>query len=255
MIQNNLFHTQPLILHASVYGIKGRVLEFWEKIRNLATRNPKTHLRIPNVTVITWNNLQKGCFESSCERQGVQYTVLGKEVKQWSHYYKLQYTVDLINSLETEYIICCDSHDALLLSQPENILDKFLQKFDCDILFGGECKFYPDLKNPVTNKWKKFQSNIAKSKFCYLSAGAYIGRKEVVKEFLTNCNKIHPCELFDCSPYKWYPGGKEIGCDQSTMQCTFPSFYPRIQIDYKCEIFQNLAYNHPNDVGFLPIRL
>lgn len=255
MIKNNLFDSYPLAVHASVGGLKGRMLEFWEKLRDRATRKTKELKNVPNITVVTWNNLKKGCFEMSCEQQGVDYIVLGADKKQWSNYYKLQLTVDLLESTESEYVLACDSHDALLLGDPLEIVARF-QDFECDILFCSECRFYPNLQNKVTEQWKAYQTAVAKSKFAYLSAGTYVGKKDACIEFLTACNKVRPYELFDCSPHPRYVGREDgIGCDQSTMQHTFPKFYPRLQLDYFCKVFQTLAWASPDDVGFSELKL
>ena len=43
-----------------------------------------------------------------------------------------------------------------------------------------------------------------------------------------------------------------FGCDQSSVHHVWPQFYPRVQLDYKCEIFINVANLPPKDVCFYP---
>ena len=175
---------------------------------------------------------------------------MGSEIKEWNNYLKFDFNIEIAKNCTTEYIMGCDSHDVLLLGHPVEIVDKF-KSFDCDLLFNSEVFFYPDYNEPVLQNWKEFEISVAQTKHCFLNSGSWIGKRDFCEEFFSQCQKVRVHDLFDCEPYRALRKSY-IGCDQSSVHHVWPRFHPKVQLDYRCEIFINVANLPSEDVSFHP---
>lgn len=245
LIQNNHSGQFPIIIHAPDWNKN----YWWTKI--LRTQIPTTKCDLSNeLTIITWNNQSKGQFETSLELRSIPYTCLGSQIVQWSNYYKLSLTLDALKTINTEFVMGCDSHDVIICGSPKRIVEQF-RCFTCDLLFNSEKYFYPDFDEPVIQRWKLFEFSVGKGKFRYLNSGAWIGRREFCLEFFTEANKVRVYDLFDCERYQFLRSSS-IGCDQSSIHHIFSKFFPKVQLDYDCVIFQNIANINKNDISIVP---
>ena len=240
------FATCPCVIHAP-----NQTWDVWKKIHKMFFNYSHKNLATSDdLTIITWNNLNKGCFEKSMDLQGVSYQVLGSDIKEWNNYLKFDFNVEIADNCKTEFLMGCDSHDVIMLGSPKEIVSKF-KTFNCDLLFNSEKFFYPNYDEKILQRWKRFEVSVAQTELCFLNSGAWIGKTDFCKKFFSECQKIRVHDLFDCEPY---PALRKsyIGCDQSSVHHVWPQFYPRVQLDYKCEIFINVANLPPKDVCFYP---
>jgi hypothetical protein len=197
------------------------------------------------LTILTWNNLPKGVLEDSLELAGLPYVVKGKDRVVWNNLMKFRFNLEVIDQVETEYVMGLDAHDVVFLGKPKDAVDRF-SKMDCSMLFNAETKFYPDIPHPYYQENKKYQESIAQSKFCYLNAGAWIGRREFCREFWQACRDVRFWEIVDCSnPPKLY------SCDQSVIHAVFNKYWPNVMLDYWCSIFLNVSFVSADDVSIL----
>lgn len=142
-----------------------------------------------NITIITWNNTGiKGCCELSLDKLGLDYLVLGKNIRNWRNINKITSALEVIDSIKTPYVMALDCFDVIVLRDPYEAVEKF-KAMNCDMLFNGEKYFYPDYGlmatgyYSITDKWKNFEANIEKSVWKYLNSGALLAKTEFYKEF------------------------------------------------------------------------
>jgi len=206
-----------------------------------------------NITIITWNNTGiKGCCELSLDKLGLDYLVLGKNIRNWRNINKITSALEVIDSIKTPYIMALDCFDVIVLRDPYEAVEKF-KAMDCDMLFNGEKFFYPDYGlmatgyYSITDKWKNFEANIEKSAWKYLNSGALLAKTEFYKEFLMNClqryntlNEERESFPLPKDPfYKKYPVYKISDSDQLIAHWMHYDYYPKIKIDYQMKIFFN----------------
>jgi hypothetical protein len=96
------------------------------------------------------------------------------------------------------------------------IIEKFLLK-NCDILFNAEINCWP---KDYSDEKKWFREP-----FCYLNAGACIGKKESMLKFYSECLSFVKVEDYS---------------EQKIVKQNFYKWYPKILIDDNCSIFQTL---------------
>jgi hypothetical protein len=260
-INNMIFGTTPLVVHApgitrnskkmfiheafNQYWIP--IIRAWEnEAPGICRKETKDEL-----TIITWRNTEtKGCCEISLEKLGLDYLLLGKNIKKWNHINKLTTALEVIDSIKTPYVMALDCFDVIVLRDPYEAVEKF-KAMDCDMLFNAEKIFYPDYgltatgNYSITDEWKHFEASVAQSAWKYLNAGALIVKTKFYKEYLINClqryNKIN--EERDTFPLpqdsldKNNPDHKVNSSDQLLFHWLYHDFYPRIKIDYQMKIF------------------
>ena len=135
---------------------------YWDKIKKLTKSNTKSNTKYisDELEIITWNNIpEKDYFEKSCKNKGIEIKNYGKEIKNWSNYFKFELNLKAAYETKCKYIMGCDSHDALLIGDPNFILKKFLEK-KCFMIFNSEKKFFPDIPEINPQKWKNFQREL-----------------------------------------------------------------------------------------------
>lgn len=206
-----------------------------------------------NISIITWNNTGiKGCCELSLDNLGLDYLVLGKNIRNWRNINKITSALEVIDSIKTPYIMALDCFDVIVLRDPYEALEKF-KSMDCDMLFNAEKIYFPDYGlaatgyYSITDKWKIFEANIENSVWKYLNSGALLAKTEFYKEFLINClqryntlNEDRESFPLPKDPfYKKYPAYKISDSDQLITHWMHYDYYPKIKIDYQMKIFFN----------------
>jgi len=236
MIKNLLHNTEPFFVHFpgnsffSCYS-----LEIKKYIESKTQENKKQML---DFCIITWNseyNKQKGILETSCEKFGYEYKVLGID----SHWKNNRDKINLLleyfsnNNTNYKYLIGCDSFDVVCVRRLDNIIELF-KNFDCDLLFNAERRFWPPRHLPEI---KDFENSIApKNAFNkYLNAGLWIGKYDFCKHFFAYIKTIEK----DLNIMK--------DSEQILIKQGHKKFNKNIKIDYNCILFQNLnLQNHKN---------
>jgi len=240
IVKNNLSGTYPVIVHGP--NAKAPI---WKQLLRCYKRIIQKVEVDDRLTILTWNNLAKGVLEESLDLAGVPHVVKGRDRVVWNNLMKFRFNLEVIDQVKTEYVMGLDSHDVLFLGKPKDVVDRF-STMDCSMLFNAETRFYPDLRVDYYQKNKVFQQSISQSKFCYLNAGAWIGRREFCREFWQSCREVKFWEMVDCSdPPKLY------SCDQSVIHGVFNKYHPKVTLDYHCNIFLNVSFVSDDDVSIL----
>ncbi len=225
MIHNNLFDTNPLIVHA-----QGKI-EFsplWEKI----LVKPIPIVLDNRLDIITWNsgkrnnincNKTLGTFEKSCELFGFTPTVLGKDYgSRWYNRLKIDCTIKYLSTSRCLYTMGCDSSDVLLLGNPNDILGLFLE-MDCDLLFNAELVYWPEKPD-----LREFEEKIGIGPFFYFNSGVWIGRTDFCLEFYKKAKEYSDITLHN-------PFSEQVCTKQA-----YKEFYPKVKVDHTCKVFQTL---------------
>jgi hypothetical protein len=229
--------------------------------RHKLTRNPpsfvlpllcghvKGKLRCPpELTVLLVHNYEfLPIMELSLRYVGIEnYTVLKPQVAgPWHHSNKLVAIFNYLNSgsCKTEYILFCDSNDAVLRDDPGKAI-RYLEEENCDLLFsrtkfkgGYEC--IPHIK-----AWADQLAKQHDSSGWYINSGVYIVRTHFYRQVLEAAmTYITEDDLTGkvygqlrrqgglCERLPGFPKG--CGSDQAIFRYLHPQFYPQIKIDYQ----------------------
>ena len=149
----------------------------------------------------------------------VPYVMKGRGIENWVNTMKAGLLAEYLPTINTKYTMGIDSHDVLLLKDANGIIDVFENDFDCDMLFNGELVSYPE-----NNELAEFEKSIyGESPFRYLNSGVWIAKTEFLK---TVMNDI--LEFRSSRPKS----------DQEIYRKLHKKYYPSVQIDYKCKLFQ-----------------
>ncbi|MBP1709408.1 MAG: hypothetical protein H6Q46_392 [Deltaproteobacteria bacterium] len=201
----------------------------------------------PELTILLTHNYDYLTKMELCLRYvGIDnYIVLRPQVKgPWRHTIKLEMIYNYLKSgtCKTDYILYCDSDDAILRDDPGKAI-RYLEEENCDLLIsstkftGRGYQYLP--------KAKEWADNIAKEQGYpgrYLNFGVFVGQKDFLLEVLEialaysqdyyNQAKHVPFDDFD-GPSEWHSAFPE-GCsiDQIILRYLYPRFYPRMKIDY-----------------------
>ncbi len=224
-LRNTLFGTSPLVVHCP-----GPLHEAWdfftEAVRAVAT--PHRAYR-ESATFVTWNNglrpdKPNGLIEECFARYGCEIQVLGRGVQPWRNVNKLRMTADALANATSEYCVGLDSGDVLIVEHPDEIVRRFRMHFTCDLLFnatGAAC--WPELPQYVMFE-RSLPGAATSHGRCWLNAGAFVGRTDFCRRYFA--------ELADFAERNDAPE------DQSAVKATWPQWYPSVQIDDRCQIFQ-----------------
>jgi hypothetical protein len=236
MIKNTLHDTNPFFVHLPgnpFFSCHSK--EIKEYIESKKEENKKL---IVEFHIITWNskyNQKKGLLETSCEKFGYEYEVLGVDTIWKNNRDKINLLIEYFskNKINHKYIIGCDSYDVACIRKLDNIIELF-KNFNCDLLFNAERRFWPPRHLPEI---KNFENSIApKNAFNkYLNAGLWIGKYDFCKHFFTYVKTIE----------------KNLNIMQDSEQILIKQghkkFDKNVKIDYNCVLFQNLnLQNHKN---------
>jgi hypothetical protein len=228
MLRNTAFGTSPLVAHGQgPHDYK----PFWEPLLERFFATPASSFGAPkDLTILTWNNgnAGMGLLERSLDHLGVPYMVTGRGIEKWvNSEHKPMLTAEALPLITTKYVVGVDSRDAIFLGDPNEIVRRFEADFDCDLVFSADQLNWPNLK-----RFKVFENGLAgarDSEFRYLNSGAWIGRTEFCREFFAQAAKTPPA-----------PEAPEV--DQGILKEIFPAYYPKVQLDYRCRLFQNLGF-------------
>ena len=191
-----------------------------------------------NLDILLCHNYPEAPLAERClNHLGIAgYQVLGREISSFRNFYKIPLVLDHVKKHSTaEYILHLDARDVLLLDNPEKIVKRFITQFSCDILFNAEKGSHPSLfpgipteDQPKIRAIEQFEQSTYPGPFFHLNSGCYIGKREAVIEMLEEAVSH---EGFLAS---------YLHDDQGIFRDIHRRWYPRIQIDHPCRIFQCL---------------
>ncbi len=250
-VKNKKFQTYPSIFHhPGKIGDGNRIIgivKLKELLFNLIGESDngyfqdykeKIFLKIPThsslvstvadkLTVIFVSNLKEGgSGPRSLDYFGIPYRLLGSEVEHWSsNGLKLKFLHDELDSIKTKYFILLDSNDTFVVNDLTRAIEIFETSFNCDMLLNGGQNLWPSWPSGM-NKYQLFCDRIGdifQSDHRYVNTGAFIAKTDFYKEMVENFD-------INDSPLP--------GDDQAAFYPLYQQYYPRIQLDYSCKIFQ-----------------
>jgi hypothetical protein len=234
---NRLFGTRPIAVQA--HGPL-RHQPAWPPIRQAFVEHPAPCFDpAPRITLLTCNNGHPamGLFERSVEARGLSCMVRGSGIFPWVNSTdKPRSILQGLLDMNTEYVLFADSRDAILIGDPQVAVDYLDQHRECDLLFGGD-----RINWPALDRFKQFEATLPgaeESEFRYLNGGIWAGRTEFCREFFAEAVRTAPAPEAPDS-------------EQGILKELFPRFYPRMRLDYRCELIQNIGFVH--DPGIFEI--
>ncbi len=229
MLSNLLFGTRPIIVHGQGHHTNK---PYWQPIKDRFFSTPPRRLGpVTELTIITFNNGHEamGILERSLEHLGVPCLVLGKGVENWvNSKHKPRLALEALERIETKYTMGLDSRDVLVLDDPGIALERFRKLFDCRMLLAADRLNWPPLK-----EFKEFEDSIPEAQeagnFRYLNGGTWIGETEFLRLFFGEAARTEPVE-------------QAAESEQGILKKLFPRYYPEVQLDYRCSIFQTIGF-------------
>jgi hypothetical protein len=139
------------------------------------------------LTIVTWNNHgAPGVLERCLAHLGVtDVVVLGQDKADWCWEYKISLTWDYLESgaCGTEYVLCLDGDDVLVIGHPVEIVNRF-RRSRCEVLFGNTMNDWPPSAECL-----QFELSVADGAgplHRHLNSGGYIGRTAYIRDRLSD---------------------------------------------------------------------
>ncbi|WP_373541659.1 glycosyltransferase domain-containing protein [Chamaesiphon sp.] len=249
-VKNKKFNTYPSIFHHpgkigdgnKILGIiqlkklffasicekeNGCFIDHKEKISfKIPTPSSSISAVANKLTVVFVSNLKEiGSGPRSLDYFGVPYRIIGSQVEQWSNELKLKLLNDELSSIKTKYFMLLDSNDTFIVNDFNRAMKIFETLFDCDILLNAGQNLWPSWPDEM-REHQLFCDRIGervKSNHKYVNTGAFIAKTEFYKEIMKTFD-------IDKSPLP--------GSDQAAFYPLYKQYYPKIQLDHTCKIFQ-----------------
>ncbi len=222
-LHNTLFNTHPYIFHMNGSHLKntaGRKLRtaVFDAI-NGNVYDGQGGIRDTTYFICSSYGERETNIEKTFKFFKVPYVMKGRGTDGWVNTMKAGLLADYLPSINTKYTMGIDSHDVLLLKDANGIVDTFENDFDCDMLFNAELVSYPE-----NNEIAEFEKSIyGNSPFRYLNSGVWIAKTEFLKSVIGDI-----LEFRSSRPKS----------DQEIYRKVHQKYYPRVQIDNTCKIFQ-----------------
>jgi len=201
-------------------------------------RPAPTLRKLPKLSIVTFTSFRfPGSAELSLHHFGVQVDVI-RPPGRWSNIRKITLMRQYLETVDTDYVLCLDSHDAFVTEDVHGIVPAF-EKLGCRMLVQADAHDWPEMEAS-----RRFYDRIAGENrpFRYLCGGIYIGEVDFLKRFFDLSLETEPVRPND---------------DQGPYKLVFERLHPECQLDYRCELFQSLTdYRDPRRPGrFNPVDL
>ena len=138
---------------------------------------------------------------------------------------KIQFFLNVLNSINTEYVMFLDGYD-VLITQLNDIIQKFeSQKYH--VLFGPSCNNYPDVKIDIV------KNRFMHGPYRYFNAGCVIGYRDDLIKFYTEA-----LEFINIS--------NQLKSEQFVLRHVYAKYsyddeQDFVGVDYNCNIFQSMG--------------
>lgn len=198
----------------------------WRRVLDGVDRASPRRLRPETrLTILTWNSRDEA---STLERQfrdcGIPLLVLGKGFDSWRNICKIPLTREACERIETEFVAGLDAFDVCLLGSPALLLRRYMERFEAPLVYSADENFVP---HQFDRRAAESRLPGAASRWRFLNSGAWIGRTEFVRGFYTRAAAELAAD--PSSPF-----------DQFVLHKRFLAEHPQVQLDYRCELFQNI---------------
>lgn len=237
---NPQFGTWPLIMHGHGHHPNKPA---WDELTAWHKAQPEVSLSAPTrVTLITCNNGHPamGLFERSCQKLGLPVKVGGHGRDPWDNARdKPEVILQLLDEVTTPYVVYADSRDAVLVGNPERLVDDFLSHYPQNaFVFGGDRMNWPPI-----SAFKRHEDSLpgaSSSEFRYLNGGAWIASVEAARHVFGESAKR--------------PGHPDAPTsEQGILKQLLLEGQHTIYIDHECRMFQNLGFAKPATLRFEPL--
>lgn len=222
-LKNTIFNTHPYLYHMNGSHLKNRAGRgLRNEVFNFMDNNAYEEeggIRDTTYFICSSHETRETSIERTFKYFKVPYVMKGRGTKGWVNTMKAGLLADYLPNINTKYTMGIDSHDVVLLKDANGIIDTFENDFDCDMLFNGELISYPENKELAT-----FEKSIYEdSPFRYLNSGVWIAKTEFLKSVIGDI-----LEFRSSRPKS----------DQEIYRKLHKKYFPRVQIDSHCKIFQ-----------------
>lgn len=249
-VKNRLFDTYPSIFHHPgkigdgnrILGIVQLKKMFFDLIGDekngyFYDHKEKIRLKIPKpnslqfkeiadkLTVVFVSNLDEiGSGPRSLDHFGIPYRILGSQIDRWSNSLKIKLLNKELPNIKTKYFMLLDSSDTFIINNLSTVIELF-EASNSDMLLNAGQRLWPGWLDEMKD-YQIFCDQIGDqvgSQHRYVNTGALIAKTDFYQEIHTTFN-------VDEAPL--------VGDDQSAFYPLYKRYYPRIQLDYYCRIFQ-----------------
>lgn len=184
-----------------------------------------------DLTIITYNSYLLPCLLERClAHLGVDgLVVLGRGKTDWTWEYKVSLVRDYLASdaCRSEYVLCLDGYDVLVLSGPSVILRRFMRS-GCQMLFCSTAWDWPP--SPECRRFEESVTAPADRAHQHLNAGGILARRSFLEPRLA--------EIMDAAgkqrPWCFARHGFS---DQLAWRHLHRRYYPAIRVDTSCDLF------------------
>ena len=135
-----------------------------------------------------------------------------------------------IDKITTKYVMGWDI-DVFFMDHPNRVVERFENEFECDWLFNAEHNYHPKSALEIYTEWDKYDTKVCNSPFKYLNSGLFIAKVDFFKEIFED---IVNTPLLKNS------------AEQGQFHQIYRKYFPRMQIDFGCKIFQSLFMLNKN---------
>lgn len=151
----------------------------FENLQDYFLNNKDLELSLsPYISIVSIMN--ESCYENStlvyqCQKNNIEIYNDNSLYKttEWNNLMKIQGILNIIDSINTEYILFLDGKDTVILKDiDESFIEKF-KTFNADIVFNYHSFPFPKC--------------VEGEKLHYINAGVCFGRKDALKKFYTEC--------------------------------------------------------------------
>lgn len=194
------------------------------------------------VTVSTYS--EPTILEKSLIHLGIKdYVILNEPMDKWNFFYKIKWLNNYLSKrkFKEKYVLFLDARDAILQDDPQKIIDIFLKKKNCKLLFNAtewDQDFWKkqnhwwcdDVKkiiklNHPNDYYHYCKKNFANNFSVFLNSGGFIGELEYIKKFFLFIEENTPIDI-----------AHNFTSDQPLI-ITYLPLFPEIKIDYTFELF------------------
>jgi len=221
ILHNFYYNTFPLITHNPFTHLKD--CNLWNKIIKIPIKIINLH---PDVTIVTWNSgKKKGMLELQLDKYKIKHICFGKDFEWKTNREKQKLLIKNFNLIKTKYILGMDCFDVFINYDLINLICKFKNK-NAKLIYNATGTVYP-----YSDFNKKIESELCPPPFCYFNSGLFFGESEYL---------MHILSLIDWNDKEYFYS------DQHLIRKMYHRFYPDVQIDWNCEIFQIGYLKYPN---------
>ena len=213
----------------------------------------KQFCKPPNLDIVLCHNYSEAPLAERClNHYGIRgFHVLGQHISKFRQFHKVPLVLEFLKTKSAaEYVLYLDAKDVLVCGDPTILLERFVWEFSCDILFNAEKGSYPSSifglstsDTPKVSAIEHFEKATYRGPFLHLNSGCYIGRRGALIELLEEAMAME-------GYLESFPND-----DQGIFRELHRKYYPRVQIDHACRIFQSLYLVNETEVKYpCPIK-